>query len=99
MNCKLVIRREHPHKDVQIFTHSEKGLRTAAKAALSTLAPDAVAVLYKIREEEIGRVRLEQAKDGKVQLVPVQEQEEEKANETGKAGNEASSSASNNAGK
>lgn len=99
MNFKLVIRREPPHKDVQIFTHSEKGLRVAAKAALTTLAPDAVAVLYQIREEEIGRVRIEQDKDRKVQLVAVQEQEEEKVNEAGKAGNEASDSADNTAGK
>lgn len=69
-----------------------ESLKQAAVAELSNLPSGVMASLYRTGEERIGVVRVERV-DGKVRLVSAQE--EGKGNEAGKAGNEASSSASN----
>lgn len=85
MNFRLVIQRERPAKDIQIFAPNMESLRKAAETELSNLPRGTTASLYQTREERVGAVRVER-KAGKVYLVEVTE--EVKGNE---AGNEASS--------
>lgn len=103
MNFRLVIQRERPEKDIQIFALNIDGLRQAAEVTLANLPSGAMASLYQTKETRIGVVRIER-KDEKVFLVPVQlelEEKEETAKEESRneAGNEASDSADNTAGK
>lgn len=82
MKFRLVIRREQPEKDIQIFAPSMEVLKQVLAATLANFPDGTMATLYRMREEKVGVVQAKR-EDGRVYLVPMQEQEkeEEKGNE------------------